>query len=85
MLSAGAKSNVEAFSEFSSKGAQLLLIKNLCSKSLIMARINLLFLLSTVFAYGGYHVPEFLPAKQRNWLEKIVDNLQGKISRSLRN
>ena len=50
-----------------------------------MARINLFFLLSTVFAYGGYHVPELLPAKQRNWLEKIVDNLHGKISRNLRN
>ena len=37
-------------------------------KQYIMARIILFFLVSTVFAYGGYHVSEFLPEFRRNWL-----------------
>jgi len=45
-----------------------------------MARIILFFVLGIVFAYGGYHVPEFLPAEQRNWLGNIIESLKGKLS-----
>ena len=48
-----------------------------------MARVILFFLLSTAFAYGGYHVHdvrEFLPVEQRNWLGNIIENLKGKLS-----
>ena len=53
------------------------------SKSLIMTRLQTVIfpiLLSSVFSYGGYHVPSMLPEKQRNWLENIIDNLHGKSS-----
>ena len=48
------------------------------SSELMMHKLILLFLLNNVFGYGGYHVPNLSPQKQRSWLRNIIDNFHGK-------
>ena len=48
------------------------------SSELMMHKLVLLFLFNNVFGYGGYHVPNLSPQKQRSWLRNIIDNFHGK-------